>query len=92
MLLGEWAEEAACRGLTSLMAMPPAGRARQSEITIAKQVCENCPVLFDCQDWVLGLKPDPTPQMVTGGLTPEERSHIRRSGLSYAAVDVRLGA
>ena len=79
-----WASRAACAGLTDLMTMPRAGRSRPAEIAAAKDLCHICPVFLDCRHWVLSMKPDPTPQMITAGLTPEERSEARRQQAFYA--------
>lgn len=73
-----WANQAACKGLTTLMAMPPAGASRPHEILRAKEVCDRCPVFADCLEWVIGQTPDPTPQMITAGMTLDERRALRR--------------
>lgn len=86
-MLGAWAERAACGGLTNLMTMPRAGRSRPAEIAAAKELCHTCPVFLDCRTWVLSIKPDPTPQMITAGLTPEERSQARRVAAVYIEQD-----
>lgn len=69
------------------MTMPKAGVNRQAEIALAKEICDACPVYDDCRDWVLSIKPDPTPQMITAGMTPPERNQARKA--LYAAANVR---
>jgi WhiB family transcriptional regulator, redox-sensing transcriptional regulator len=80
---GAWVEQAACRGMT-IMEIPDTqnhGRkpSREAAVKIeaARIVCRRCPVIDRCLDWAMG-HPDPAFGMMAGGLTPVERSDLRR--------------
>ena len=55
-------------------------RAQFAHIAAAKALCADCPVRWECREWALE-DPDPVPVMIAGGLTPNERSEMRRSTL-----------
>ncbi len=82
-----WMLQAACRGLNpELFCVDDKrgrGRATRTPIAIAnaKAVCNTCPVIHECRQWVCTSIPDPTPHCVAGGLTPRERPRLyqRRS-------------
>jgi len=70
------------------MTMPATGTPqRRADVQAARTVCRNCPVFVDCRYWVLSTAPDPCPEMMVAGLTPEERKVARRA--FYAAADER---
>lgn len=69
-----WMADAACAGADTDLFYPEAGDYRAAER--AKAVCARCPVIDDCLRHALT---SPVEQHgVWGGLTPNERSQLRR--------------
>jgi WhiB family redox-sensing transcriptional regulator len=80
---GEWATQAACKGLTALFALNTnAHRGHGTRLAVqashARTVCTTCPVLEPCREWAL-TEPDPAYHMIAGGLDPHQRRLIRRT-------------
>lgn len=67
---GEWINDALCSPRTAeyFFSITP------SERETAKQICAHCPVKDACADWAIPLNV----QGIWGGLTEEERAHLRR--------------
>lgn len=66
----DWWRMAACRGsgIDFFNAVP-------TNVRLAKQVCETCPVIAECLESALA---NDEPIGVFGGLTPAERKSVRR--------------
>lgn len=75
-----WRGLARCAGDTELM-HDETKRGRAAAVAI----CTRCVVLEDCRTWALAGR-DPVPYAVAGGLTPYERSKVRRAGGTAAAA------
>jgi WhiB family transcriptional regulator, redox-sensing transcriptional regulator len=75
----EWQHAGTCRGQASAMFFHPdgeRGRARQTRIEGAKQVCRRCPVIVQCRQHALQVE---EPFGVWGGQGEDERREaIRR--------------
>jgi hypothetical protein len=67
-------ERAACRGSNTELFYPATGENARP----AKQVCAGCPVKADCLDYVNTLDPHEADHGVWGGLSPRDRSGLRR--------------
>ena len=76
-VLGEWAEQAACRGSDPNLWFHPGGRGVPASETYAaaRLVCGECPVKADCLEHAIVAGET---EGMWGGLTPKER---RRSKL-----------
>ena len=71
-----WQSQAACRGMdTTAFFHPPRerGKTRTRRIAVAKQICEQCPVIDECLQHALRVR---EPYGVWGGLSEEERARL----------------
>lgn len=84
---GEWTTRAACHGAWDLLD-PPEGQRTAWVRDAALALCQACPVVGDCREWVLGLPPSADPGGVTGGMTEyrrgQERGRRRRTARKAA--------
>lgn len=71
---GEWLADALCAQVGGELWFPEDGA--RYEARAAKEICEVCPVLAECREWVLS-GPD-SGHGVVGGLTGLERRRLRR--------------
>jgi hypothetical protein len=86
----DWAEHAACNGLTTRSCDPwcpdeSVPRSQRKELKrIAKRICATCPVRMDCTaDAVINL-PKVDEHTIRGGLEPRELAQIAKDlGLPY---------
>ena len=76
---GGWREAAACRGLESSVFFSPdaeRGHARARREALARQICQDCPVLDRCRDHALATA---EPYGIWGGMTEtDRRRHAHR--------------
>ena len=77
-----WRAWAACIGHLDTMMMPASARGHADNkarhaIDRAKTYCDRCPVVAECRAWAMA-DPDPVPEAIAGGLTPQERKQRRR--------------
>jgi WhiB family redox-sensing transcriptional regulator len=72
-VLGEWARRAACWDAPQDWFFPPHGRSALRAYRRARQVCERCPVLVECREYALRVRPE---YGLWGGLTPHEREKM----------------
>ncbi|TDB83435.1 hypothetical protein E1264_28480 [Actinomadura sp. KC216] len=56
----------------------PADERNPTLIQAAKAICDDCPVLDHCREWVLALAPRDDPGGICGGLTEPERAARRK--------------
>jgi WhiB family redox-sensing transcriptional regulator len=71
-----WQLQAACRGLPVSLFFHPWGERtteRTRRIQKAKQVCQECPVVFQCRSWALQVQER---YGIWGGLSEEERAYL----------------
>ena len=84
----EWWNRAACRGMDDDLFFDPYGEprsARQERISLAKTICQKCPVLIDCREYALQQG---EPYGVWGGLSEHERAlMLGVRTLRYAGVN-----
>ena len=66
-------QDAACRGSTALF-FPERGDYRC--VTMARRICDNCPVWWECLQWA--MTPDAPIDGIIAGLTQRERQQLRR--------------
>ena len=72
----DWRSGAACRGMDPEMFFPlGGGLVAEAQVTIAKAVCAECPVLVRCRTWALTMGEHAG---VWGGMSPDERRAARR--------------
>lgn len=69
----EWKTKAVCRQQNPELFFP--NRGDHDTAAQARQVCRSCPVITECLDDALSRKER---HGVWGGLTPGERTHLRR--------------
>ena len=79
MIVGPWAERAACRGQTSAM-YPEPHDAEALEAALAH--CRRCPVVEPCWEYALATR---EPWGVWGGMTARERRRARGRAPQRAA-------
>lgn len=76
----DWQDRGLCRGLGSAVFFHPdyeRGEARQRRDTVAKTLCQRCPVLQQCRTHALTVR---EPYGVWGGLSAEERHQLLHPG------------
>ncbi|MGH3797752.1 MAG: WhiB family transcriptional regulator [Pseudonocardiaceae bacterium] len=76
----DWQLRGACRGLDSAYFFHPdneRGAQRAARVSRAKSICRRCPVLAQCRGHALAVQ---EPYGIWGGLTENEREHLRRVG------------
>ena len=81
LMVGDWADEAACAGQNAEWWFPAEvgrRRTRYGDDSVAKRICNTCPVLEQCLTHA--LTHDET-DGVWGGLSPEERAELRKARL-----------
>ena len=66
-----WWKNAACEGQPLELFFP--GQGQSSKAKQAKAICNNCPVVEECLDYILQFE-DPTARHgIFGGMNPDER-------------------
>src|SRR6478735_4578122 len=84
----DWRRQAACREMDSDLFFDPndeSRRAKQERISLAKTICQQCPVLIVCRDYALQRG---EPYGVWGGLSEYERAlMLGVRTLRYAGVN-----
>lgn len=70
LLSGEWTSRAACAGQWQVMEDP--------DDEHGKRVCAGCPVVAECQAWVMSLHTYEQPDGVVAGMSPRDRKRARR--------------
>jgi WhiB family redox-sensing transcriptional regulator len=85
--IGDWADQAACKGMESNLWFPARGGASE----FALDVCSMCPVKVECGEYAI---PDPGLQGIWGGMMKEQRDRIRsrRNRRMVVARDARFRA
>lgn len=68
---GQWADQAACKGKTDLFFV---NRGDTQQMLNAKAICQQCPVLDNCRDYVLY---HPERFGIWAGMTEKDRRHYR---------------
>jgi len=83
-MTGDWRSAAVCAQVDAELFFPEAdrGRAYELQVAAAKRVCAACPVRAECLDFALRA----LPYGVAGGLAPEERRGLPRTGAAIAAA------
>jgi len=79
-VLADWRDLALCAGLNM---NPAEGSNEEAE---ALDTCQACPVLAECNSWVMPLNEYSDPGGVCGGLTERRRQAIRRSAAIKAGM------
>jgi len=79
-VLADWRDLALCAGLD----MNPAEGSNEEAAALA--ACQACPVLTECNRWVMPLNEYSDPGGVCGGLTERRRQAIRRSAAIKAGM------
>ena len=76
MIVGHWTQRAACLREDPEIFFPPteAGLGLE-QITVAKEICHDCPVQAECLDHAITFGEGAG---IWGGTTPEERRLLRR--------------
>lgn len=82
----DWMEHAACRGSLNHLIPERLMKTRRdripaafkAQVEAARLVCASCPVLEACRIWCVDSADDPVPHHIAAGLTPQERSKVRR--------------
>lgn len=77
---GVWSEQAACRN--SKRCDIPLGYGRHEDrwpgMPAARALCNSCPVIEPCRNWVMAHEDDPCAWHVVAAMSPTERNQIRR--------------
>jgi WhiB family transcriptional regulator, redox-sensing transcriptional regulator len=71
-----WRYDAGCAGFDTLLFFPETERQDALEVTLAKQVCANCPVREPCLEFALQTLQN---NGIWGGATEEERTRMKRA-------------
>lgn len=74
----KWRERAACLGLDLALFFSPdeeRGRARAAREVLARQICQDCPVLSSCREHALNTDES---YGIWGGMTESERRRYAR--------------
>lgn len=82
-----WQDQAACKGRTDLTwfcETPGPSQAQQAAI----EVCRTCPVELDCLRYAVA---NDERYGIWGGMTENQRQHLRRNGRRYAALNLKEG-
>lgn len=69
--LDDWTDRAACKGKTELFFIQ---RGDNVSVSKAKQICQNCPVIEECRNYVLY---HPERFGIWAGMTEKDRRHYR---------------
>jgi WhiB family redox-sensing transcriptional regulator len=83
-----WQDQAACKGRTDLSWFsdsPAMARAQKAAI----EVCHTCPVELDCLRYAVA---NGEQHGIWGGLTEDQRIHLRRDRRRYAALNLKEDA
>lgn len=80
----DWLDEAACRGKETALFFVNGedkgkGAPKDSPYAEAKRICDSCPVIDQCRNWVMSTEPPGQRLGMVGGLTPDERHSIHRA-------------
>jgi WhiB family redox-sensing transcriptional regulator len=75
-----WREDAACSGLDTRLFFPMTEE-DPTQLTLARQVCEDCPVQDDCLVYAVESRQTVG---IWGGATTRERRRLRRRWLERA--------
>jgi hypothetical protein len=78
----DWTEFAACRSIGEDLWYPEVGEPTWKQ---ARQVCQSCPVMWQCLDWVMRVEHglDRSNRFgVTGGMTPSQRADYQPQWLA----------
>lgn len=67
--LDDWATQAACKGKPEVL---------EQGGPDARALCDNCPVIQQCTDWLFSLDPRADPGFFSAGMTHAERNTARR--------------
>lgn len=75
----DWREDARCASTDPELFFPVGYKSGPDlrQIEQAREVCKFCPVKAECLDWAVEAG---IPDGVLGGLTPEERSILKKKG------------
>lgn len=82
-----WARKASCDGMTAIfyppfdVVDPRKEEGKKARTAKAKEICRTCPVLKECQSWVLEYEyvTGEEPIGIIGGMTESERKRIIRT-------------
>lgn len=79
---GSWVEWASCRALERDMSIPELARGTspkewRAHVAGVKTICAGCAVESECLEWAL-MPGDPAAGMVAGGMTPKERTKLKK--------------
>lgn len=84
--IGDWGDLAACKGLYDLFTPPrhlmeraTTSQAARVVVAEARTICRACPVMPDCEAWIMGHAVDPCPASIVAGLLPAERNARRHT-------------
>lgn len=83
---GGWRRRAACRSMGPELFFPAGERTEDAaqQVAAAKAVCAHCPVRLHCLTYALVANPE---DGIWGGLTPSERTTLRRQrGLARTTI------
>lgn len=86
-MIQKWRDNAACKGMDTQLFYSQRGG--HDPYKIARQVCEQCPVLADCFDWVMETESQPEVCGRYGyiaGMEPQQRTEYQKYRTSYVAV------
>lgn len=73
----EWRKDAACVGKDPELFFPyTRGDSSKLQTRIAKNICQECPVIAECLDWAMHAHP--MPYGIWGGTDENERAQIRK--------------
>jgi hypothetical protein len=77
IMLKQWLEQAACRGVDTNIFMPLRGE--NVKVTTAKKICGECPVRQECLDDSLRQAQQIDLHGIFGGLSKKQRDGVLRS-------------
>lgn len=74
-MLGDWADEAACKGMDATVFFPEKGGPGSNHSEAARRVCEGCTVSVECLEYALS---NGERFGVWGGMSTRQRQTSRR--------------